>query len=122
MNPTTVVIIFIVALIFSIGFLLVILTLVPAINQFKSLIADMEKTSFQVRELSKKLSDLTEKVETDLDKIDSMIDSSKETVEAFSHTFSFLNKNFFKQSAGLLAFIPAIKVGYNLVKKIKGGK
>jgi predicted PurR-regulated permease PerM len=122
MNTSIVVIVFVAALLFSVGFLVLVLTLVPAINQLKSLLADLERTSSQFRDLTIRLKILSEKVDQDLDKVDAVLDSSKETVEVVSDSLKYININILKKSAGLLAFIPAIKFGWNLVKKIKGGK
>ena len=125
MNPTVIwVIVFIVALIVSVGFLLLVLTLVPAINQLKSLLVDLEKTSVQARDLAGELKQVSEKVNTDLEKVDSLLDSSKETVETVKHSFKFINKNLLKSSASLLAILPAIKFGWDLIKRFrsKGGK
>ncbi len=122
MNISIVVIVFIAALIFSVGFLVLVLTLVPAINQLKSLLTDLEKTSSQFRDLAIRLKILSEKVDQDLEKVDAVLDSSKETVEVVTDSLKYININILKRSAGLLAFIPAIKFGWNLVKKIKGGK
>ncbi|MDQ1350273.1 MAG: hypothetical protein QG657_574 [Acidobacteriota bacterium] len=122
MNTSIVLIVFIAALIFSVGFLVLVLTLVPAINLLKSLLTDLERTSSQFRDLAIRLKILSEKVDQDLAKVDAVLDSSKETVEVVSDSLKYINVNILKRSAGLLAFIPAIKFGWNLVKKIKGGK
>lgn len=122
MDSTTTVIIFIVALILSVGFLMLVLTLVPAINQLKSLLVDLEKTSREARDLTAKIKVISEKVDKDVEKVDALLDASKETVEVVSNSLKFIDKNVLKKSAGLLAFIPAIKFGWNLVKKFKGGK
>ncbi|MCK5223067.1 MAG: DUF948 domain-containing protein [Candidatus Aminicenantes bacterium] len=122
MDSVTIVIIFIVALIFSVGFLLVVISLVPALNQLKSLLADLEKTSYEARKLTIKLQDVSEKVDDDLAKINSIIDTTRESVGSVSNSLKFLNKNLLKQSAGFLAFIPALKLGWKFVKKRKGGK
>lgn len=122
MNTSIVLIVFIAALIFSVGFLVLVLTLVPAINQLKSLLTDLERTSSQFRDLAIRLKILSEKVDQDLGKIDAVLDSSKETVEVVTDSLKYINVNILKRSAGLFAFIPAIKLGWNLVKKIKGGK
>ncbi|MCX6579363.1 MAG: DUF948 domain-containing protein [Candidatus Aminicenantes bacterium] len=122
MNTSIVLIVFVAALIFSVGFLVLVLTLVPAINQLKSLLTDLERTSSQFRDLAIRLKILSEKLDQDLDKVDAVLDSSKETVEVVSDSLKYININILKRSAGLLAFIPAIKFGWNLVKKIKGGK
>lgn len=122
MNTSIVLIVFVAALIFSVGFLVLVLTLVPAINQLKSLLTDLERTSGQFRDLAIRLKILSEKVDQDLGKIDAVLDSSKETVDVVTDSLKYINVNILKRSAGLFAFIPAIKLGWNLVKKIKGGK
>jgi predicted PurR-regulated permease PerM len=106
----------------SLGFLLLVVTLVPAINQLKSLLTDLERTSSEFRALTAKLKEIGEKVETEADKVGTILDSSKRTAEVVSETLSMLNTTVFKKAAGILALIPAIKFGWNLVKKHKGGK
>ncbi len=122
MDSVTIVIVFIVALIFSVGFLLVVISLVPALNQLKSLLSDLEKTSYEARKLTIKLHDVSEKVDEDLTKINSIIDTTRESVGSVSNSLKFLNKNLLKQSAGVLAFFPALKLGWKFMKKRKGGK
>ena len=122
MNTAVLIIVFIVALIVSTGFLLIIISVVPAINQFKELMKDLQRASNQATNLITRLEIISEKIEVDLGKIDSVLDSSKETVETISDSLKFININILKKSAGLLAFIPAIKFAWKLVKKFKGGK
>lgn len=119
---STITILFLTALIFSVGFLLLVILLVPAINRLKSTLEDMEKTSVQVRDLALKLKDLSAKVDRDVEKFDAVLDASKETVEVVADSVKLINRSFLRKSAGLLAFIPAIKFGWNLVRKFKGGK
>lgn len=119
---STITILFLTALIFSVGFLLLVILLVPAINRLKSTLEDMEKTSVQVRDLALKLKDLSVKVDRDVEKFDAVLDASKETVEVVADSVKLINRSFLRKSAGLLAFIPAIKFGWNLVRKFKGGK
>jgi predicted PurR-regulated permease PerM len=122
MSSTTTVIVFIVALILSVGFLMLVLSLVPAINQLKSLLTDLEKTSVEARNLTIQLKAVSEKVDKDVEKFDAILDASKETMETVSSSVKLINKSVIKKSAGFLAFLPAIKFGWDLVKKIKGGK
>jgi ABC-type transporter Mla subunit MlaD len=105
-----------------VGFLLLVLTLIPAINQLKSLLTDLEKTSSEVRTLTKNINDIREKVENKTEKIDVILDSSKKTVETVSETLSMINKKVLRKSVNIFALIPAIRLGWNFVKKIKGGK
>jgi uncharacterized protein YoxC len=118
----TIIIIFIVALVLSVGFLLVVFSVVPAINQFKALLIDLEKTSTEARELTIRLKILSEKIDEDVEKVNELIDTSKETFSAVSKSVKMINASIFKKYSGLIALIPAIKFGWNIVRKIKGGK
>lgn len=122
MNTPVLIIVFVVALVFSLGFLLLVITLVPAIQQFKSLLADMEKTSGEVRDLAREARRLGAIAEDRLEKVDMVLAHSKRAVENAGDTLHFINHKLLRRSAGLLAFLPAIRMGWNLVKKIKGGK
>lgn len=122
MSTPILIIIFVVALVFSLGFLLLVITLVPAIQQFKALMVDMEKTSLEVRDLAREAKRLSSMAEDRLEKVDLVLTQSKRTVENAGDALQFISQNVLRRSVGLLAFLPAIKLGWNLVKKIKGGK
>jgi predicted PurR-regulated permease PerM len=122
MSSTAVIIIFVVALVFSLGFLLLVITLIPAIQQFKAMMLDMEKTSSEVRDLARELKQVSVMAQERLEKVDHVLAQSKRTVENAGEALHFINQNILRRSAGLLAFLPAIKMGWNMVKKIKGGK
>ncbi len=122
MNTAVIIIIFIVALLISVGFLILVLTLVPAINQLRSLLFDLEKTSSEVRDLTFKLKGISEKVDEDIDKVDSLLNSSKKTIDVVSKSANLINKNILKRSAGIFTLFSALKFGWNFAKKIKGGK
>jgi predicted PurR-regulated permease PerM len=122
MSTPILIIVFVSALIFSLGFLLLVITLVPAIQQFKSLMVDMEKTSLEVRDLAREAKRLSSMAEDRLEKVDMVLTQSKRTVENAGDALQFISQNVLRRSVGLLAFLPAIKMGWNLVKKIKGGK
>jgi predicted PurR-regulated permease PerM len=116
------VIIFIVALVFSVGFLLLIFSLVPMINQLRFLVMDLQRTSAEVRELSARMRQVTDKVDDKVEKVGDLLEKSQHTIQGISSFFKFFNVNVFKRSAGFMALIPAIKLGWTIVKKIKGGK
>jgi predicted PurR-regulated permease PerM len=122
MSTPILIIVFVVALVFSLGFLLLVLTLVPAIQQFKALMVDMEKTSTEVRDLAREAKRLSSMAEDRLEKVDMVLTQSKRTVEHAGDALQFISQNVLRRSVGLLAFLPAVKMGWNLVKKIKGGK
>jgi len=111
------IIIFIVALIISVSILIFVLTLIPAINQFKFLMKDMEKTSAELREVAVQAKIMSKRINYDLEKVDMLIDSSYETVEAAKNTFQFLNTYVFQKSSTLFSMIPAIRFGWKIVKK-----
>ncbi|MCU0275286.1 MAG: hypothetical protein MUF02_00240 [Acidobacteria bacterium] len=122
MSTPVLIVVFVVALVFSLGFLLLVITLVPAIQQFKSLLVDMEKTSLEVRDLAREAKRLGAVAEDRLEKVDLVLAQSRRAVENAGDTLHFINHNLLRRSAGLLAFLPALRLGWNLVKKIKGGK
>jgi predicted PurR-regulated permease PerM len=121
MSTPILIIVFVVALVFSLGFLLLVITLVPAIQQFKSLLTDLEKTSLEVRDLAREAKRLSSMAEDRLEKVDMVLTQSKRTMENAGDALQFISQNVLRRSVGLLAFLPAIKLGWNLVKKIKGG-
>jgi len=122
MSTPVLIIVFVVALVLSLGFLLLVITLIPAIQQFKSLMVDLEKTSVEVRDLAREAKRLSAIAEDRLEKVDMVLSQSRRTVEHAGDALQFISQNVLKRSMGLLAFLPAIKLGWNLVKKIKGGK
>jgi predicted PurR-regulated permease PerM len=119
MNSTIEVVIFVVALILSVGFLMLVLSLVPAINQLKSLLKDLEKTSTEARDLTVQLKSVSGKVDKDIEKFDQILDSTKETMGTVKESLKFLNKNVLKQTAGVLGLVSAIRFGWTFVKKLK---
>ncbi len=122
MSAPVLIAIFAVALIVSLGFLLLVLALVPAIQQFKSLMVDLEKTSIEVRDLAREAKRLSAAAEERLEQVDAVISRSRRAVENAGDALHFINHNLLRRSASLLAFLPAAKMGWNLVKKFKGGK
>jgi len=122
MSTPVLTIVFVVALVFSLGFLLLVITLVPAIQQFRSLLLDLEKTSLEVRDLAREAKRLSVMAEDRLEKVDMVLSQSKRTVESAGAALHFINHKVLRRSAGWLAFLPAVKIGWNLVKRIRGGK
>ena len=122
MSTTVLIVIFVVALIVSLGFLLLVITLVPAIQQLKSLLLDLEKTSVEVRDLAREAKRLGAMAEDRLEKVDTVLSQSQRMVNSAGDTLHFINRSVLRRSAGLLAFLPAVRLGWNLVKKIKGGR
>jgi len=121
MSTTVLIIIFVVALVISLGFLLLVFAMIPAIQQLKSTLLDLEKTSCEVRDLARELKRVSVMAEDRLEKVDLVLAQSSRTVESAGEALHFISQNVLRRSAGLLAFLPALKMGWNLIKKIKGG-
>jgi len=119
---TTTVIVFIVSMIFSVGFLVLIIFLVPMINQLKALLGDFEKTSAEIRELTKNFQTTTDKINNEIDKADAMMNSSKRIVDTVAYSVESINRSVMAKSAGLMSIIPLVKFGFKYLKKNKGGK
>ncbi|HDP94413.1 MAG TPA: hypothetical protein ENN40_03525 [Candidatus Aminicenantes bacterium] len=122
MGTATTIVVFIVALLVSVGFLLLVLTLVPAINQLRLLMADLAKTSEEARDLTIKLQGVVERVDGEAEKVGEIIESSKKSLHVITRALNLVNRNVLRKSAGVMAFIPAIRFGWNMVRKTKGGR
>lgn len=117
----TVIILLFLAVAATTGFAVLVIALVPAIHQLRLLMADLEKTSTEVRDLARELKRVSQHVEEELQEIDVVIEHSREAAGHISQTFHFINENLLKRAVGVLSFLPALKIGWNLVKRIKGG-
>jgi len=122
MNTAVLIILFVVALVVSLGFLLLVFALIPTIQQFRSTLLDVEKTSLELRDLAREMKKVSVMTQERLGKVDLVLNQSKQAVENAGDVLHFISQNVLRRSAGLLALLPAIKIGWNLVKKIKGGK
>lgn len=116
------VVVIVLAVILAVGFLILVRTLLPAIAQLKSLLTDMEKTSAEIRELSRDFRKLSLSVEEKLDKADVVLDVSKRTFENAGESFHFLNQNLLRSMASLFALFPAFRFGWKMINKLKGDK
>jgi len=122
MSTGLTIVLFIAAVLITSGFLVLLFTIIPAINQLRFLMKDLEKTSEEVRELTINLNELTYKISDKTESVGEILESSKKTLKIVSNTLGFVNKNILKKSSSLIALIPAIKFGWNLINKNKGGK
>jgi uncharacterized protein YoxC len=122
MNTAVLIVIFVVALVVSLGFLLLVFSLIPAIQQFRCTLLDLEKTSAEMRDLARQMKKVGAMAEERLEKVDVVLNQSWRTVENAGDILHFISQNVLRRSAGMLAFLPAIKLGWNLIKKIRGGK
>jgi len=77
METATQIIIFIVALAFSAGFLALVIVLVPAIRELRALLSDLRMTSSEVRELTEELNRISSSVGGKLDGFGGMLSKSQ---------------------------------------------
>ncbi len=126
MDTATQVIIFIVALLFSAGFLALVIVLVPAIRELKTLFIDLQKTSTEARELVEEMNKISANVEGKLEGIDGMIANSQKIAANVGRAYSMLNNSVLKDTVlkniEWLAMIPAVLLGWKAVSKIKRRK
>jgi hypothetical protein len=121
MENSTQIIIFIVALVFSSGFIALVIVLVPAIKEMTALLADLRKTSTEVRDLTEQIKNISTNVEGKLEGIDGMLMNSRKVVTGVSKVLGAVNGNMINK-AEWLALIPAIVLGYKAVIKLKRRK
>lgn len=119
MNPTLTAIVFIVGLVFSAGFLALVFTLLPAIQQLRRVLIELESTTVEIRNLSAEFRQLAEKADAKVNEIDEIMAVTKRTMAGAGQALSFVNHNVLKRSAGLLAFLPALRLGWKMVKKMQ---
>lgn len=112
METAITIIIFIVALIIAVGFLVLVLTLVPAINQLRMLFIELEKTSLEIRGLTADLKKISSSVGDKIDHLDDMVATTRKIVKNIGGILQFINTNIVKK-AGFLTLLPAIKWGIN---------
>ena len=110
MESATQVIIFIVALAFSAGFLAIVIVLVPAIRELTALLADLQKTSGEVRELVEQAKNISSNVEGKLEGIDSIVSNTKTIATGVNRALKAANLNIAGKPE-LLALIPALLLG-----------
>jgi len=118
MESATQVIIFIVALAFSAGFLAIVIVLVPAIRELTALLADLQKTSGEVRELVEQAKNISSNVEGKLEGIDSIVSNTKTIATGVNRALKAANFNIAGKPE-LLALIPALLLGYKAISRLK---
>jgi len=75
----------------------------------------------EVTDLAKELKTISMRVEDKLDSVDRVIDSSKTAAKAVGDIAIFTGKSVFAKAAGIIALLPAVKLGWKLIKDMKGG-
>lgn len=108
-------------LIFSAGFTVLVIAVVSALSRLKVLFVQVEKMSAEITDLAKEIKNISVRVEDKLDRIDTVIESSKKAVTIAGDIISFVSTNVLTKAAGITALLPAIKLGWKLIKDMKGG-
>ena len=121
MENATPIIIFIVALVFSSGFLALVIVLVPAIRELTALLADLQKTSTEVRDLAEQMKYISTNVEGKLEGIDHIMTNSRSIASNVTRVLGAFNNNMATKSEWL-ALIPALLLGYKAVTTLKRRK
>jgi len=121
METATQIVIYIVAILISSGFLTLVIVLVPAIRELKDLLADLQKTSTEVRGLVEEIQKISSDVEGKLTGFNSMLSSSQKIATNVSGALRLLNTAAFR-NLEWLALIPAVLWGWKAVSKIKRRK
>lgn len=122
MEPATQVIIFIVALLISAGFLALVITLIPALRELNKLIIDLQKTSAEARELVIEARKISENVEGKLNGFNGIMANAQKLTTSVGKATALLNNPAIKQYQWLLALIPAVLMGWKAVGMIRGKK
>ena len=117
METATQVIIFIVALAFASGFLAIVIVLVPAIRELTALLADLQKTSTEIRELAEQAKTISSNVEGKLEGVDSFMASTRTIATGVNRALRAANIDIAGRP-GLLALIPALIMGYKAISRL----
>jgi len=121
MDTAAHVIIYVVSLLVTAGFLALVMVLVPALRELKALFIDLQKTSAEVRDLTVEMKKISANVEGKLDGIDAMLANSRKIATNVGRAYSLLNDSVLK-NAEWLALIPAILMGWKVASKMKRRK
>lgn len=121
MDTAAHVIIYVVSLLVTAGFLALVMVLVPALRELKALFIDLQKTSAEVRDLTVEMKKISANVEGKLDGIDAMLANSRKIATNVGRAYSLLNDSVLK-NAEWLALIPAILMGWKAVSTMKRRK
>jgi hypothetical protein len=107
--------------IFSAGFIVLVISIVSALSRMKVLFIQAEKMSAEITDLAKEIKNISVRVEEKLDRVDNVIESSIKALKVAGDITSFISTNVFTKAAGIMSLLPAIKLGWQMIKNIKGG-
>ncbi len=108
-------------LIFSAGFAVLVIAVVSALSRMKALLVQAEKMSVEITDLAKEIKNISMRVEDKLDTIDKVIESSKNAIKVAENVAAFISTSVFTKAAGIMGLLPAIKLGWQMIKNRKGG-
>ena len=121
MDAATQIIIFIVALIISAGFLAIIIVLVPAIRDLRALLVDLRKTSEEVRGLAVEAQKISANVEGKLEGIDGIVANTRKISSLVGRAASKMENPAFRHLEWLAALVPALLLGWKAASGARGG-
>ena len=121
MEVATHIVIFIVAILFSAGFLTLVIVLVPAIRELKELLIDLQKTSTEVRGLVEEITKISSDVEGKLEGFNGILSNSQRIATNVGSALKMFNTSAFRNFEWL-ALIPALLWGWKAVSKLKRRK
>lgn len=121
MTATTIILL-ICAVLVTFGFILLVAFLLPVLLKFRDLLVEVQSTTHEIRHLAVSLQNTNERVSEDLERVDELLAASRHTVATVNSVVQTVSRALTRHSAGLFALLPAIKIGWSLVKRIKGGR
>jgi predicted PurR-regulated permease PerM len=121
METATHIIIFIVALAFSAGFLALVIVLVPAIRELRALLSDLRMTSSEVRDLTEELNRISSGIGGRIEGIGGVLSKSQKISSNVRMALNLASKLPLAK-AEWLALVPAIMWGWKAVSRLKRRK
>jgi predicted PurR-regulated permease PerM len=118
----TTILLLICAVAVTLAFILLVAYLLPVLLKFRDLMVEIQSTASEVRHLAISLQKTNERVHDDLERVDSLLATSRETLATVSTVVQTFSGALMKHSVGFFALLPAIRLGWSLVKRIKGGR
>jgi len=113
---------FVIALLICLATFLLVLNILPVLQQMRLLMRDLEETSREVRKLAIRVDLLSEKLERDLDQASEILSDAGAGVRNLSQGIQRVGGLFKNPSTGWLAFLPAIRLGWTMMKHFRGGR
>ena len=113
---------FVLALLICLATFLLVLNILPVLQQMRLLMSDLEETSREVRKLAIRVELLSEKLERDLDQASDLLHEAGAGVHHLSQGIQRVGGLWKNTSSGWLAFLPALRLGWTMMKHFRGGR